>query len=403
MTGSGTVGDPFVIYDVNDLQDIELDLFAYYELANDIDASATIGWHAGAGFVPISWFRGHFDGKDYTISGLFINRPATSWIGLFGYAANATIQNVTLADVDMTGRDYVGGLAGDSNTSIISGAVSGGAVAGRFFIGGLIGYSFRDTITDCAAAGTAVGTTYVGGLLGYFTTGSCSSSHAATAVTGGNYSGGLVGWMEVSDISESYATGNITPNVGAVGVGGFVGYTRTSGTIDRCFATGNVVCDATAIENGAFVGQLNDVAISNCYATGAITSSWGGGFAGTNDGSIDKCYAIGAITDLGNCGGLVALGGWIAATASFWDTQTTGLIVSDSGTGRTTAEMKSKVTFTTAGWDFTTIWNICPGINSNYPCLVGLTPSCRYVSKHHIPTHPTEPNRGKVLSRMGSL
>ena len=32
MTGSGTVGDPYIIYDVNDLQDIELDLAAYYEL-----------------------------------------------------------------------------------------------------------------------------------------------------------------------------------------------------------------------------------------------------------------------------------------------------------------------------------------------------------------------------------
>jgi len=53
MTGSGTPGDPYVIYDVDDLQDMENDLDAYYELADDIDASATSGWNGGKGFAPI--------------------------------------------------------------------------------------------------------------------------------------------------------------------------------------------------------------------------------------------------------------------------------------------------------------------------------------------------------------
>ncbi|GAJ17451.1 unnamed protein product, partial [marine sediment metagenome] len=53
MTGSGTIGDPYVIWDVNDLQDMNLDLAAYYELGQDIDASATVGWNAGQGFIPV--------------------------------------------------------------------------------------------------------------------------------------------------------------------------------------------------------------------------------------------------------------------------------------------------------------------------------------------------------------
>lgn len=53
MTGSGTAGDPYIIYDVNDLQAMKDDLTAYYELANNIDASATSGWNGGKGFEPI--------------------------------------------------------------------------------------------------------------------------------------------------------------------------------------------------------------------------------------------------------------------------------------------------------------------------------------------------------------
>jgi len=49
MTGSGTLLDPYVIWDVNDVQDMALDLTAYYELGQDIDAAATTGWNWDAG------------------------------------------------------------------------------------------------------------------------------------------------------------------------------------------------------------------------------------------------------------------------------------------------------------------------------------------------------------------
>jgi hypothetical protein len=38
--------------------------------------------------------------------------------------------------------------------------------------------------------------------------------------------------------------------------------------------------------------------------------------------------------------------------ASFWDVNTSGWSTSDGGTGKTTAEMKTLSTFTSAGWDF---------------------------------------------------
>jgi len=65
---------------------------------------------------------------------------------------------------------------------------------------------------------------------------------------------------------------------------------------------------------------------------------------------------------------------------SFWDTQTSGQVTSDGGTGKTTAEMQMESTFTDAGWDFVAesvngtedIWSICEGVD--YPKL-----ACQFV------------------------
>ena len=75
MTGSGTEADPYIIYNVTDLQAMNDHLGAYYELGNDIDASATSGWNGGDGFVPVGKFTGHFDGNSHkiTILGTAIN------------------------------------------------------------------------------------------------------------------------------------------------------------------------------------------------------------------------------------------------------------------------------------------------------------------------------------------
>ncbi|GAJ16266.1 unnamed protein product, partial [marine sediment metagenome] len=89
-----------------------------------------------------------------------------------------------------------------------------------------------------------------------------------------------------------------------------------------------------------------------------------------------NCYSAGAVIGDGDVGGLIGDDG--TATDCFWDTETSGMDTSDGGTGKTTAQMKTEVTFTDAGWDFEAIWTICSGINDNYPCLVGVTPSCVY-------------------------
>ena len=110
----GTSTHPFQISDVNQLQFMSYALASYFELINNINASATSAWNGGDGFVPIgdnsTNFTGALDGNNHTIDSLFINRPAEDYVGLFGYTDGSTIQNVGLTNVNVTGTgDYVGG------------------------------------------------------------------------------------------------------------------------------------------------------------------------------------------------------------------------------------------------------------------------------------------------------
>ena len=292
------------IRNAHQLQLMNLGLSAAYTLANDIDASATNGatgdlWYGGS-FSPIgntaTKFTGSFDGQGHTIDGLTIDRAAQDNIGLFGYTSNATLQNVTLADADITGHYFVGALLGRSTgTNLIDNAASSGTVA--------------STGTSNSAIGT-------GGLAGLFN-GTMSNSHSSAAVTGYAGIGGLLGVLGDSPtnghrITESWASGDVTATSGAGG--GLVGYSR--GRLDHVHATGNV-------NGGQYLGGLVGVAtqptywtdaglvnqINVTYATGDVTGSGDriGGLVGSMEGSTD----IGSSFAAGNVVGHNAVGGLI--------------------------------------------------------------------------------------------
>lgn len=383
MTGSGTAADPYKIYDVNDLQAVENDLTAYYELANDIDASETSTWNAGAGFVPISWFEGSFDGKGFTINQLTINRPTTSGVGLFGYTWDfAAIKNVRLTLCDITGRDYVGALVGD-----------------------LYGYPSVGIaeVEDCSSSGDVSGRNFVGGLFGEASAAGdlhirdCYSSCTITAT--GDDAGGFAGRITDCNVSRCYATGDVTINAGDIFTegGGFAGH-LFAGITSECYATGNVVVNNNSAtrraEAGGFtgaagltIGETLTFVVRNSYARGNVTANnaggdleYAGGFIGRfyeDDGTIEDCYSTGTASGY-NHGGFCAEWGGVNTSINdcFWDTETSGEATSDGGTGKTTEEMKTRSTFTDADWGLTTIWHIKTPVNNSYLCLLGVTPNC---------------------------
>lgn len=348
-----------IITNVTELQAMENDLTADYELSNNIDASATSGWNSGAGFDPVgssgSEFTGSFDGKGYTINNLYINRPTERGVGLFGYTDGAgEIKNVGIVNCDITGEKYVGALVGGSETNDTS-------------------------FTNCYSTGSITAgsstttTASVGGLFGYVgaPVEDCYST-CSVNVAGGSGKvlniGGLIGTLLSGGVTRSYATGDVivTGDGDIESIGGLIGLDlSSSGSISKCYSTSDISVTAgdEVYAIGGFIGDNSVRPYSDCYARGSVTvvasspeasSGFIGGFIGLNYPSvnIDNCYSTGLLTITdgvpfvgGFCGG-----NYGTITNCFWNISTSGMIISDGGTGKATAQMKTRQTFVDAGW-----------------------------------------------------
>ena len=329
--------------------------------------------------------------------------------GLVGWNSGTVLaSHATGAVSGGSGASDIGGLMGYNNasgtvlSSYATGAVTGGDGAAN--IGGLVGDN-EGTVSTSHATGSVSGGSAayeIGGLVGYNgDTGTVSVSYATGAVSGGSAAydiGGLVGNNFGTDpgrILFSYATGAVSGGDGAFDIGGLVGV--NGGTVSASYATGSVSGGDGAYNIGGLVG-LNNGTVAYSYATGSVSGGSGaydiGGLAGANGGTVEYAYATGAVSggiDAGTIGGLVGNnGGLISVTyatgsvsggdgastigglvglndipgtvsSSFWDTTTSGTSTGISmnkgagdATGKTTALMRTKSTFTDAGWTFAT-------------------------------------------------
>lgn len=258
------------ISNVTELQNMKNDLNGHYYLANDIDCAETRDWNEGAGFEPVGLipsfsFLGTLDGRGHKISNLFINRPTSNDVGLFGHLeSTAIVQEVLLIDADITGWYYVGALAGHHGFSV-------------------------DTISKCCASGSVKGTNYVGGLVG-LNDGSISKCYSLCSIIASSVSGGLAG-VNYGSLSNVYSAFG-TVNNESTFAGSLVG--ANLGTIKFAFST-SPVKGATRL--GGIVG-INDFFL----ISGAIISSFGaalvtgsgfdylGGIAGENYGTITNSF-----------------------------------------------------------------------------------------------------------------
>jgi len=400
--GTGTSTDPYIIEDVEDLQNMSFDLSAYYVLGGDVDASATASWDSGAGFLPVGStgmpFLGRLNGAGHTVRGLFVNRPAGASAGLFGNVGpTGSVRDVGLVGCNVTGANYVGALV-CYNAGSVSGCQASGSVTGNYRTGGLVGWNHdggtvsgctasvsvtghgqsvgglvgynRGTVSGCRATGRVESTDfYVGGLAGAVAEGTVTDSHATGDVTGTLHVGGLVGSCTQGTVSGSSATGSVS---GTMGVGGLAG-TLFFSTVSLSYASGDVT--ATGDDAGGLAGALgapdpgDDSVVSDCYATGDVTTTGDvvGGLVGINRATVVHSYSTGSVSRTSGFGGLVGIlyGGLVMD--SFWDNETSGMDTSDGGEGRNTADMMTGGTFTAGGWDLAEVWFIVEGVT--YPCL----------------------------------
>jgi trimeric autotransporter adhesin len=320
-----------VILDLNQLQAVRTGLAGRYVLGNDIDASASIHWvdmeidasgiprWGRTGFAPIgnsgASFIGTFDGLGHTINGLTIDRPNTDYVGLFGATGTGSaIRNLGLLGGSVTGRKYVGGLAGDN----------GGTITGTYATGVVSGV-------------TSVDGDYIGGLVGYNDAGGKLTGVYATGTVGGNdHVGGLVG-DNLGTITNAYATGAVTGTFylgGGDYVGGLVGYNDAGGTITNTYATGAV---SGSNDVGGLVGLYGGGPIIDSYwdkqTTGQSISA-GGGTGLTTAQMMDPASFAAWGTDISAVGGSSATWRIYAGdTAPLLRTFMTGLAVTTMNVG----------------------------------------------------------------------
>ena len=98
--------------------------------------------------TPSKPFKGTFEGGGKTISNLTINLPSQDNVGLFGYNSG-TIRGFNLLDVNITGKNYVGAVAGNSvgRPPIVNEISITGSIKGCNYVGGAVGNTKSDSGT----------------------------------------------------------------------------------------------------------------------------------------------------------------------------------------------------------------------------------------------------------------
>jgi len=216
--GSGTSGDPYRIATLDNLYWLTQNSGAfdkYFIQTDDIDATTTSGWSAGAGFQPIGTpgtpFTGTYDGNGKIIWGLFISRFANN-VGFFGYATGGTISNLGLTDISVTGGNVTGGLVA-SNQAVIINCYTTGVVVGNQYVGGLLGTAFPLPVTGCYSTCSVTGVSACGGLIGtsYCTVSDCYSRGDVTCTSAPSFTdnGAFTGWHNGNAIQRCYSTGRV--------------------------------------------------------------------------------------------------------------------------------------------------------------------------------------------------
>ncbi|MEA3443688.1 MAG: GLUG motif-containing protein, partial [Bacteroidota bacterium] len=342
----------------------------------DIDASGTLSWNGGAGFSPIGSsttnFTGSYDGDGYSINNLYINQTSNDYNGFFGYLYNADIDNINLTDVDISGNNQTGGLAGLIDYGTIDNCFVSGSITGTDNSGGFAGdIQHRAVLNYCSAQVTVTGAMNVGGFAGRIYNTDDNDNNKP-------------------QITDSYAKGNVTASLR--NIGGFVGW--NTGLISKCYATGSATgTNSTESRIGGFAGAIAfDVGstgkIDNCYSLGTV-HTYGynnsyyhaiGGFVGIyyGGGSITNCYSTGYVypTTNDNYGGFCGLFNQGTSVGNYYDTDISQCNDTKANVHpKTTREMNIEGTY--ENWDFMdeningteNIWGISPLHNDGYPFL----------------------------------
>ncbi len=335
-------------------------------------------------------FRGSFNGNGHTITGYSIDRDQSN-LGLFGRTLNATIENLTVDDVDVSNlenyNDCTGALIGYAEDTTITNVhftdTSVDSLGSR--VGGLVGcynvYNGIHNITGSGYTGSVDGNASVGGIVGEANVEGAESTVATNTVqaylTSGNDTGGIIGYLSTADHAETHINSNqvngttlisdsssgglvagiyseddttITTNDNNITVDQ-VSYNRSGGLVGSYYseethsyaASGNVVNTTIVNDNyymGGLVGSLNAydmqlLSVDNNDITANITASeYLGGVTGylatdyVHSASVSRNNVSGSLEGAYYLGGIA---GYLYQSG-FYDTDVSSNLIFDSNT-----------------------------------------------------------------------
>ena len=339
--GEGTEASPFLIETFGNLlwmsehyTDIGVSENTYFLQTRNIDASYSRELDSGKGFLPICSsvsyrFSGIYDGGGYSIIGLYINRPESSYAGLFGLMnSTGVVKNI---------------------------------IAENFFI----------RADSCAGAITGMS-------LGSIQSCGAVNLNASTYKSSSSRLGGIVGIVSGSAVIENCFAKNITLS-GNQKVGGIVGdILAVTVSVTSCYVKKGFLSGDSHV--GGLSGNGRGI-VSFCHTNIEVRARYYGGglFGFTLSPSVCQCYSAGKVTTLieNRCGGLAENS--FTGSDCFWDIDSSGITTSGGGTGLSIYDMcivsdnPLYNKFVEANWDFTTVWEIDKfGINDGYPILRSL-------------------------------
>ena len=264
LSGSGTEADPFVIGSLEDLKVFRDMVNAGTTFDNQfvvLTADVDLG---GESWEPIgnssAKFLGTFDGKDHTISNLVVDIERNN-AGLFGFAS--VIKNVNINNAKVSGLVCVGALVGELESSVgtvdnchVTGNIQ---ITGENSVGGLAGKGYAN-IKNSSVVGDGTNTSFVKGVYG--------------STEEGDNVGGIIGHLgEGNTLGVSNSTVKNIKVLGTRKIGGIVGTTARANDM-----IGNTV-DGLVIESTA-TAEYADANASTTTIGGIVGNYFGSATSG---------------------------------------------------------------------------------------------------------------------------
>ena len=210
---------------------------------------------------------GSHQGKNYAIFNL--KKP------LFNTLNRATVKDLTLKDVNISGKNHVASVAKEAtNSSTLNNVHANGIIAGELGIGGLVQKVENSTVSNSSFTGRITNTFVttsqyaIGGLVGQLTGTNARVDHSIATVTISSNAersnqtiGGIAGIVENNaTVANSYAEGEINNAKPFARVGGVAGslWTQEGGADDNTGHLNNVLSDMNITNGNAISGYHFD-------------------------------------------------------------------------------------------------------------------------------------------------